>query len=240
MKRVLTLILLLGSFFAWSESKQRKVITAFTIEVTPFGHYRHKKPVGLYYDYANKIIETAGFTAQNKIVPFARAHDAVVGGHGDMTIMFDTEELLRSAYQSSSILVFENLVIPASGKKINSIKDLDGLKIGAIRSGCYDIKARQEIKPKFIEFNDYFQGIKMVESNRIDAICGSLIPMKFTAREMKIPDAFFKNAFVASKRKAHVHFSKQLPLEIRNKLNSAIEKLKADRYFEKLAKELDY
>lgn len=233
-------MLLIGSVSAWSQTKQRKIITAFTIEVTPFGHYRNKKPVGLYYDYANKIIETAGFIPQNKIVPFARAHDAVVAGHGDMTIMFDTEELLRNAYQSSSILEFENLVIPAIGKRIKTINDLDGLKIGAIRSGCYDIKARKSIKPKFVEFNDYFQGIKMVESNRIDAICGSLIPMKFTAREMKMSDAFFKNAFVASKRKAHVHFSKQLPLETRNKLNSAIEKLKSERFFEKLAKKLDY
>lgn len=240
MKSLLLCVLILYSVKIWSEEDYRKVVTIFTIEVTPFGMYNGKKPEGLYYDFANKIAERAGLVPQNKIVPFARAHDGVIGGTADMTIMFDTEELLKGAYQSVSVLEFENLVVPAKGRKIKSINDLNGLRVGAIRSGCYDVKSRKEIKPKFVEFNDYYQGIKLIESNRIDAICGSLIPMKFTTREMKIPNSFFNDAFVASKRKAHVHFSKSLPVVIRQKLSQAILQLKSEDYFGKMAKKLDY
>lgn len=240
MKKILLGILIIFSTYLWSTDDQEKKISVFTIEVMPFGLYRNKKPVGLYFDYANKIIETAGYYPNNKIVPFARAHDEVVAGNVEMTIMFDTKELLKEASQSTSVLEFENLVIPAKGKKITKLSDLNNLRVGAIRSGCYDIKSQNNINPKIIEFNDYSQGIKLLQSSRIDAICGSLIPMKFSAREMGIKNNFFDHAFVASKREAHVHFSKNIDPAKLKRLNLAIERLKKEQYFEKMAKKLDY
>ncbi len=239
MKNFFIIISIFLSFVALS-NESSKTVSVFTMEIKPFGFYRKKVPTGLYFDYANKIIETAGLVSKNKIVPFARAHDEVVAGNIDMTIMFDTKELLKDATQSVSILKFDNLIIPVKGKKITKITDIDGWKVGVLRSGCYDIKAMTNIRPKFIEFNDYEQGLALYLSNRIDAICGSLIPMKYSSKEIGIDTDIFKNAYIVSQREAHVHFSKKLANPFRDKLIKAIEKLKKEGYFEKMAKNLEY
>lgn len=232
MKLIFILTFLLFSISGLAQAGQKKTISIFTMEITPFGMYRNNKPVGLYYDFANKIVEKAGFNSSNKIVPYARAHDAVVSGSADMTIMFDTEELLKNAQQSASILEFENLIISTKGNSFKTINELNGKRIGALRSGCYDVKRLKNINLKFIEFNDYYQGVKLAQSGRIDAICGSSIPMIYTVNEMNIPNSFFKHSFVASKRVAHVHFSKSLPKDIIKKLNAAIVQLKKENYFQ--------
>lgn len=219
---------------------RENAVQAFVMDVKPFGFYKNDNIEGLYVEFSRKIIEKAGYTADVKVVPFARAHDAVVAGNIDMTIMFDTAELRKDAIQSKAIISFENLAIPQKGKKLSKLTDLNGLKVGVIRQGCFDLRSRKELKIKLVEFNDYFQGIKLLKSGRIDVLCGSIIPMKASAKELTIDDSFFKNSFVVSNRLTHVHFSKKIPADKLILLQSAVNKLIRENYFEKRLIELKY
>lgn len=232
----LVLFLLVYCFSQHTKAEAMEAISVATIEVAPFGINQKGNSFGLYYDFGNKILEKAGYRAQNKIVPFARAHESVIAGIADFTIMFSTEDLEINAISSKPIIEFENLVIPAKHFNLKKINDINGKRIGIIRAGCADLLAKKELTPKYSEFNDYDQGVNLLINGRVDAICGSIIPVRYSLAKIDRVDEFVKKALVVSKRKAYVHFSKKLPQEKLERINKAINELIKEDYFQKTAR----
>lgn len=229
----LTLLLAssIGTVTPLSANESSEMINVATIEVAPFGFKQKGNSFGLYYEFANKILERAGFKPNNKIVPFARAHESVIAGIADFTIMFSTDALELNAIQSKPIIEFENLIIPAKHFKLNKLSDINGRRIGIIRAGCADLLAKKELTPKYSEFNDYDQGVGLLINARVDGICGSIIPVRYSFAKLDRVDEFVKKSLVVSKRKAYVHFSKKLSQDKLEKINKAINDLIKEDYF---------
>lgn len=222
--------------FSHAHAETLESINVATIEVAPFGLYQKGNNFGLYYEFGNKIVERAGYKPNNKIVPFARAHESVISGIADFTIMFSTDALEMNAHQSKPIIEFENLIIPAKHFQLKKLSDVNNKRIGIIRAGCADLLAKKELTPKFSEFNDYDQGVNLLINGRVDGICGSIIPVRYSLAKLNRVDEFVKKALVVSKRKAYVHFSKKLPQDKIDKINKAINDLIKENYFQNSAR----
>lgn len=190
-----------------------------------------KTPEGYSIDYLNEVAKAAGFNVDNQNI----AWDGILGGV--MTGKYDivassvtiTPERAKQIDFSDPYYEVEQAVIMPAGKKITSLQDLKGKKVGGqiATTGIFvmrDSKVDADLK----EYDDVGLAIQDLIGGRLDAvICDDPVAMYYVHKKPDTAgkiDLTFKTS-PAEKEKYGFAVAKNRP-DLLAKINEGIKKVK--------------
>ena len=189
---------------------QARQLCIATIESLPFGYAdADGRPTGIMYEVANRIVEEAGMTAINRIVPYARTVHELERGDCDFVLRYTSETLEQVAVQVAPIVSLPTIVLSAAGNPFRSLAELRGKTVGVMRGGRFDDAFDADPAIKKFDTNNYEQTMRMVMAKRLDAGIGSNVGLYFNAARAGIRPEQLAPPLVLSDKTFYLHFSKK-------------------------------
>jgi len=154
-----------------------------TLGFPPYGINDQGQLSGIYYDLANLIVSNAGYTANNKIIPYARIVKSLKFGSADLTIMYRNPVLEGYVDYIGALPSKSTILIGLQSLPLKNMSDLSGKKIAYIRGAKFTEQIENDKSIEKHLISTYAQGIKMLMTGRIGALMGPLHPIKTAASE---------------------------------------------------------
>jgi len=209
-----------------------------TIGIPPYGINEQGKLSGLYYDLTNLIASNAGYTANNKIAPYARIIKSLKFGTTDLTIMFRYPELEGYVDYIGSLPSKPLVVIGLQGQDFKDINSLSGKTIIYLRGAKFNKQIDEDKTIGKHLVSDYILGVKMLVARRADAIIGSLQSIQRTVLELEIINnekIFLGKPLIIDSRTPWIQVSKKHSSHLNiEDLKQSFLKLEADGVFNTL------
>lgn len=210
-------------------------IKVSTIKLSPLGFTQNGQDQGIFYDIANQIVLNAGYTPENKILPYPRVIQTLMTGSKDISILFTNEAVAKSSDQLMPILEFENIIVGLRGSTYERLSDLHGQTIANVRQAVYDEALNEDKLIKKHPTTGYEQSIKMLLGGRVDAIVGAGITIYYTLEKLGYTAAILGKPFVLNSKDAYLHFSRQSQhQDAKDKITKAAKNLKEQGVIDKI------
>jgi len=154
-----------------------------TLGFPPYGIDNQGELSGIYYDLANLIVSNAGYTPNNKIIPYARIVKSLRFGGADFTIMYRNPALAGYVDYVAPLPPKKTVVVGLQNQTFKKVEDLSGKKIAYIRGAKFtdQIEKDKSITKHLVA--SYLQGIRMLSLGRLDALMGPLHPINTAVTE---------------------------------------------------------
>ena len=133
------------------------------------------KPTGIYVDYFRELEKTTGLTFETTLLPYKRTLLHLEKGLVDATPLFHSKERQQTFHMVAQITNQPVGVVAKASFPLKSRADLQALTIGTLRGGRYDREFDHGVDLTKQPVNNYNQGIKMLEIDRINAMAGALV-----------------------------------------------------------------
>lgn len=211
-----------------------------TVQMAPLGFFaKDGKSTGFFYDMSNLIAREAGFSYQNRIVPFARIVYELENGDADFGILYRSEKNDKVTLPVSPVFSFKNIVVGLKGTTFDSLQSLHGKKVARVRGAIYDENFNKDDAIIKADTVDYRDGIRTVIHKMADATILTEIGFLFSIKQLGYPKADFGEPFVLNTKEVWVQFSKTAAKDGKNDkriaaLKTAIETLKKTDAFQNL------
>jgi len=153
-----------------SHAEQR--LTIGLLDVPPLAYYDADQHItGVLSDIADQITQRTGVTLQKKLLPWARVADNLSSGELDIAFGLNVNlppeiEAIARAYDVRCLILHRH------DMAIQTYDDLYRLtgEVGMMRGVFFFQRLRDDPAIKKYEVTDYEQGIRMLGTNRLDAM----------------------------------------------------------------------
>lgn len=217
-------------------SAEARVFKLVSMAGAPFGFTSDTgKPIDIGVEIGNLILEEAGLTFENTIVPYARAVAMIESGDADFMLAFPNARFQAAAAPTASIAAFENVIIGRAGTAFPTLKELHGKTVASIRVARYDkaFSADPLIEKHYV--NNYEQGLTMLLAGRVDAIIGTKTGILYQMDAMGRSRSQLGPPLILNTEDAWLFFSKRnYDEQIAVKLREAISSLRARGALQKI------
>ena len=217
------------SFALVGRSDAAEPLRIVTIQLRPFGFVDKDRPRGIHYELSNRILEIAGLQSTNRIIPYARVMKEFEDGTADVSIMYSNDVLKQYAAQIIPVISYSNIIIGRAGTHLTSLEDLHGKKVAQLRGSQMDAAFTADAAIQKLDTNDYEQSLRMLFSDRVDAVLGadiglfsSLTSIGHAREELGVP-------LVLNTTDAYLHLSKKIATEeMVSKLQQVVKTMQED------------
>ncbi len=224
--RIIFMLVLLAFSDKSSDSEPLRIVTP---DMPPFGFVTEDgQKTGMLYEIGNQIARDAGFSYENRIVPFARLIEDLTSGRADMGIFLHSRENEKAAVKVANVFTLKNIIIGLKGTAFKSLNDLHGKTVATVRGAKYDEAFTADTAILKYETNNYQQSLRMLVHKRTDAVIGPEIGLMFTAKMSDYPGESFGEPLVLNTKEVWLQFSVKTAEENKDKIDSlkaAAEKL---------------
>jgi polar amino acid transport system substrate-binding protein len=190
-------------------AREEESLEIHTIGFPPYGIQGPEGYSGIYFDLGNALAQRAGLASHNYITPYARIKHDLKSGAADMTIMFKYPDLDEHVHYVAPLPTLRMIVIGLKGANLNSLEDLKGKKLAYLRGASFS--AAIDADPSILIYRtiNFKQGVKMLASQRVDAIIGPIDPILSAFAESGLPQDLLGEALVLSERTPWIQISKK-------------------------------
>lgn len=211
-----------------TEAAGGTLIMATNAEFDPWEYHDGDSIVGIDADIAAALAEKLGMELQIEDMAFDAVIPAIASGKGDigMAAISVTEERAASVdftetYAESALVI----LVQKDNTEITGEDTLEGHKIGAQTGTTGELKATDLAGDENVErFNSYFEAVQSLKQGKVDAVVIDIAPAKVFLSQnddlIQAGEAMDKEEYAIAVKKGNT--------ELVDKLNTAIEELKAD------------
>ena len=239
MKKVFKLMLmsLLSVVISVSVFAKNKVVYVGTnAEFAPFEYLEKNKVVGFDIDLLDAISKETGLEFKVQDMAFDGLLPALQTKKVDMVIagMSATPERQKAVAFSKPYFKAKQVVIttPEKAKSLKSFKDLSGKKVGVMLGFTGDTVVSEIKGIKVERFNAAYAAILALSQNKIDAVVLDSEPAKkYTANNKQ-----FVIANIPAEEEDYAIAFRKNDKELINKVNAALDKIKANGEYDKILK----
>lgn len=218
-----------------STDKNLGVLKIGTMDLRPYGwSAENGQGHGIIFEMNNEIGKRIGVSYQNRIYPFKRMLKLLKEGEIDLISSQGHLEALRSG---EKVAIQFNINVIAATKKNSTISTLDDFKGKHVifhRSASY--KKIEEQTDKIVRVNNYKQALRLLNGDR--QVAGAVFSEPayyYWMKELKLTPKDFGNTILLSDNKEQwVFVRKNLPIEMKQKIKTAVESIYKENYYEKL------
>lgn len=217
-KYIQILLIVLLQFKAWT----LEVIKVGIFNVEPFSYIdSNGKFNGVTFKFLEKLEKAAEFKFEYIVLPYSRVLSSLKDGSIDLA-MFYPSDVYKDDYEAlCETLGNDNYIVLQPSIKSNSLKQLAGKKIVALRGAKYSKEYEDDKLVQKIDAKNYEQAISMFLAKRVDGIVVPKVALNFLITEKRLARELFSNFFVLNHKKNYLHVRKNLPEEIKSKLKTA-------------------
>lgn len=238
MKKVFKLMLmsLLSVVISVSAFAKNKVVYVGTnAEFAPFEYLEKNKVVGFDLDLLDAISKETGLEFKVQDMAFDGLLPALQTKKVDMVIagMSATPERKKAVAFSKPYFKAKQVVITKGvDKSLKSFKDLAGKKVGVMLGFTGDTVVSEIKGVKVERFNASYAAIMALSQNKVDAVVLDSEPAKkYTANNKQ-----FVIASIPAEEEDYAIAVRKNDKELLDKINAALDKIKANGEYDKLLK----
>ena len=239
MKKVfkLMLMLLLSVVISISVFAKNKVIYVGTnAEFAPFEYLEKDKVVGFDIDLLDAISKETGLEFKIQDMAFDGLLPALQTKKVDLVIagMSATSERKKAVAFSKPYFKAKQVVIttPEKAKSLKSFKDLAGKKVGVMLGFTGDTVVSEIKGVKVERFNASYAALLALSQDKVDAVVLDSEPAKkYTANNKQ-----FIIASIPAEEEDYAIAVRKNDKELLDKINAALDKIKANGEYDKLLK----
>jgi len=155
---------------------------------------------------------TANVPVKVKFVslPYARLLHSLVNGEVDAALIFKNHSIKNDVDYVGPVSKSKVVVLSSADKPIKKYADLYQLKmIAVIRNASFSPQFDNDIALNKFSVNSYAQAVKMLQSNRVDAVVGSLVGLEYALIQQNISSSYLKQAYLLGEKEWWLHVSKK-------------------------------
>jgi len=217
-------------------AKNNVVYVGTNAEFAPFEYLDKNKIVGFDIDLLDAISKETGLEFKIQDMAFDGLLPALQTKKIDMVIagMSATPERQKAVAFSKPYFKAKQVVIttPEKAKSLKSFKDLAGKKVGVMLGFTGDTVVSEIKGVKVERFNAAYAAILALSQNKIDAVVLDSEPAKkYTANNKQ-----FVIANIPAEEEDYAIAFRKNDKELINKVNAALDKIKANGEYDKLLK----
>lgn len=161
-------------------SADEKCLDMHVIQSVPIGYVgTDNQVVGVQSDYLALIEQYSGICINKILMPYARIWQSIEKGDHDGGIVFRSSDRDHLVEYVARLQVEKTGVIAGKKFVIKRYEDLYGLVIGKTRAAHLNDRFDIDKQLILVDVTSYEQAAKMFSFNRIDAMAGSLIMLKY-------------------------------------------------------------
>ena len=217
-------------------AKNNVVYVGTNAEFAPFEYLDKNKIVGFDIDLLDAISKETGLEFKIQDMAFDGLLPALQTKKVDMVIagMSATPERQKAVAFSKPYFKAKQVVIttPEKAKSLKSFKDLSGKKVGVMLGFTGDTVVSKIKGVKIERFNAAYAAILALSQNKIDAVVLDSEPAKkYTANNKQ-----FVIANIPAEEEDYAIAFRKNDKELINKVNAALDKIKANGEYDKILK----
>ena len=217
-------------------AKNNIVYVGTNAEFAPFEYLDKNKIVGFDIDLLDAISKETGLEFKIQDMAFDGLLPALQTKKIDMVIagMSATSERQKAVAFSKPYFKAKQVVIttPEKAKSLKSFKDLAGKKVGVMLGFTGDTVVSEIKGVKVERFNAAYAAILALSQNKVDAVVLDSEPAKkYTANNKQ-----FVIANIPAEEEDYAIAFRKNDKELINKVNAALDKIKANGEYDKLLK----
>ena len=217
-------------------AKNNIVYVGTNAEFAPFEYLDKNKIVGFDIDLLDAISKETGLEFKIQDMAFDGLLPALQTKKIDMVIagMSATPERQKAVAFSKPYFKAKQVVIttPEKAKSLKSFKDLSGKKVGVMLGFTGDTVVSEIKGVKVERFNAAYAAILALSQNKIDAVVLDSEPAKkYTANNKQ-----FVIANIPAEEEDYAIAFRKNDKELINKVNAALDKIKANGEYDKILK----
>ena len=217
-------------------AKNNVVYVGTNAEFAPFEYLDKNKIVGFDIDLLDAISKETGLEFKIQDMAFDGLLPALQTKKVDMVIagMTATPERQKAVAFSKPYFKAKQVVIttPEKAKSLKSFKDLSGKKVGVMLGFTGDTVVSEIKGVKVERFNAAYAAILALSQNKIDAVVLDSEPAKkYTANNKQ-----FVIANIPAEEEDYAIAFRKNDKELINKVNAALDKIKANGEYDKILK----
>ena len=217
-------------------AKNNIIYVGTNAEFAPFEYLDKNKIVGFDIDLLDAISKETGLEFKIQDMAFDGLLPALQTKKIDMVIagMSATPERQKAVAFSKSYFKAKQVVIttPEKAKSLKSFKDLSGKKVGVMLGFTGDTVVSEIKGVKVERFNAAYAAILALSQNKIDAVVLDSEPAKkYTANNKQ-----FVIANIPAEEEDYAIAFRKNDKELINKVNAALDKIKANGEYDKILK----
>ena len=217
-------------------AKNNVVYVGTNAEFAPFEYLDKNKIVGFDIDLLDAISKETGLEFKIQDMAFDGLLPALQTKKVDMVIagMTATPERQKAVAFSKPYFKAKQVVIttPEKAKSLKSFKDLAGKKVGVMLGFTGDTVVSEIKGVKVERFNAAYAAILALSQNKVDAVVLDSEPAKkYTANNKQ-----FVIANIPAEEEDYAIAFRKNDKELINKVNAALDKIKANGEYDKLLK----
>jgi ABC-type amino acid transport substrate-binding protein len=193
--------------------------------VGPFAYNENGQLHGYNFEILNELAKKSGLKFRYQTYPHIRLTTSLDSVAPDLTIFFSASCLkFSTAYEIQEHLYSAKPTLFL--KESVSIKS-PTLRIGAIRGTCLDLIKNYLKHGMITEISDMKQALEMLNTGRLDGVCGLPPVVRFSLEKNKNFEAKIKPFYTESQTlEAVLCRRKDLSVELKKKLEVAVKKIK--------------
>lgn len=215
-----------------SFAKEQQVLECSVFNLEPYGYADDDGAIkGLAREAIEYIVRNAGYECEYSLQPYRRAAQAVSSGRSHLTIMFPNKLISSGATSLGVIDQVTILILTSTRNAPQSLDDLKNKSIATINSSQTAYKSLDSYPIDWVNINDFGQGLRLLEAQRVDGILGSEAALVHAAKTLNIDSAQFAKSLLISSMDVHFYLSnKYNGTGLERELSAAVEKYNASEY----------
>lgn len=187
-----------------------KDITIGTVAVSQRGYVGQDGAIlGSSVEITNRVVELAGYTPINKLMPFPRVLHNLESGTVDLSLLVPNDKVTQFATPLIHLQDVEFILVSRNDTEITNIEDIKGKSVGYLRSSRISQNILKPLDVNRIELDKYPHMIRMLEHGRIDAIIGTTYNIKYALQELNYSDDTFAKPLLIKSLELHLVYSKK-------------------------------
>ena len=232
MKKIITILMLILSTLSFAA---KKLYVGTNAEFKPYEYLENNKMVGFDIELMELLGKELGYEIKWQDMSFdgllpalqMKKIDAVIAG------MSATPERKKAVAFSKSYFKAKQVVITKGvDKSLKSFKDLAGKKVGVMLGFTGDTVVSEIKGVKVERFNASYAAIMALSQNKVDAVVLDSEPAKkYTANNKQ-----FVIASIPAEEEDYAIAVRKNDKELLDKINAALDKIKANGEYDKLLK----
>lgn len=206
----------------WQAASAAATLRVVLFEVAPYAQSAQGRASGLYVDLAQRLLGSAGLTAEFQVLPFARLPIALAQGDADLTIAFTTEALDRVATPLLPVALVDSIVVARRADPLGGINALKGKTVGRARGGCRDLAAQQQLGLRWVDVSGFDSALRMLVLGRLDAVCLTREVLRHQLQATGLNPAALGSPLVVGQRKVWMYVRPGLDAATVERLRTAL------------------
>jgi len=232
---IILILLLIVPAFVFAKNVNNS-IAMNTLELFPYGFINKEgEKDGVLYDIMNEIMNQSNIGRTHAILPAKRLIVEFANPTGMCTIVLNTP------YINNQLAVIEPIgyklsmgVLPKAGINLNSYSDLKNITVAVPRGVYVGDRFMNDKTLIKASTSRYYSALLMLKAGRVDAVAGALQSLIYITKNKEFAEQKFGKPLIFSENEMNLFCNNVVTKEVRERLKSALIKLKASGTVQKL------